>query len=115
MSTASLKIFKRVLRPRLTTQAQRPGARGRSIATATLPPGSLQRMVRPTHHGSHLYRLLRREPPSQCGPCGGTETSSVKLAPSRSIVRIDAALSGSQVIVTVPETDRTNGAMARQA
>ena len=33
----------------LTTQAQRPGPRGRSIATATLPPGSLQRMVGPSH------------------------------------------------------------------
>ena len=32
----------------LTTQAQRPGARDATIATATLPPGSLQRMVRPT-------------------------------------------------------------------
>src|SRR5213596_929917 len=32
---------------RLTTQAQRPGARDATIATATLPPGSLQRMVRP--------------------------------------------------------------------
>ena len=29
----------------LTTQAQRPGAREATIATATLPPGSLQRMV----------------------------------------------------------------------
>jgi hypothetical protein len=33
----------------LTTQAQRPGAGEATIATATLPPGSLQRMVRP--HG----------------------------------------------------------------
>ena len=31
----------------LTTQAQRPGARDATIATAMLPPGSLQRMVRP--------------------------------------------------------------------
>jgi hypothetical protein len=31
----------------LTTQAQRPGARDATTATATLPPGSLQRMVRP--------------------------------------------------------------------
>ena len=31
---------------RLTTQAQRPGAREATIATTTLPPGSLQRMVR---------------------------------------------------------------------
>src|ERR1051325_4796707 len=31
---------------RLTTQAQRPGAREAMIATATLPPGSLQRLVR---------------------------------------------------------------------
>src|SRR5262245_61634603 len=34
---------------RLTTQAQRPGARDTTIATATLSPGSLQRMVR--RHG----------------------------------------------------------------
>jgi len=32
----------------LTTQAQRPGPRDATIATAMLPPGSLQRMVRPT-------------------------------------------------------------------
>jgi hypothetical protein len=32
----------------LTTQAQRPGAREATIATATLPRGSLQRMVRPS-------------------------------------------------------------------
>ena len=32
----------------LTTQAQRPGPRGRWIATATRGPGSLQRMVRPS-------------------------------------------------------------------
>ena len=31
----------------LTTQAQRPGARDATMATTTLPPGSLQRMVRP--------------------------------------------------------------------
>src|ERR1041384_100302 len=31
---------------RLTPQAQRPGARDATIVTATLPPGSLQRMVR---------------------------------------------------------------------
>jgi hypothetical protein len=31
----------------LTTQAQRPGPRGRPIATTTRWPGSLQRMVRP--------------------------------------------------------------------
>jgi hypothetical protein len=33
----------------LTIQAQRPGAREATMATATRPPGSLQRMVRPTH------------------------------------------------------------------
>jgi hypothetical protein len=32
------------------TQAQRPGARDATIATATLSPGSLQRMVRPRCH-----------------------------------------------------------------
>ena len=34
---------------RLTTKAQRPGPRGRTIATATRWPGSLQRMVRLFH------------------------------------------------------------------
>jgi len=34
----------------LTTQAQRPGARDAMMATATLPPGSLQRMVRRRGH-----------------------------------------------------------------
>jgi len=33
----------------LTTQAQRPGARDATLATATFPPGSLQRMVRRIH------------------------------------------------------------------
>jgi hypothetical protein len=36
----------------LTTQAQRPGAWDATIATATLSPGSLQRMVR---RRSHFY------------------------------------------------------------
>jgi hypothetical protein len=34
----------------LTTQAQRPGQRGRTIATGIRWPGSLQRMVRRTVH-----------------------------------------------------------------
>jgi hypothetical protein len=41
---------------RLTTQAQRPGPRGRRIATATRWPGSLQRMVR-RHRKSSPHRL----------------------------------------------------------
>ena len=41
----------------LTTQAQRPGARDARIATATLPPGSLQRMVRPRCHGFAIILL----------------------------------------------------------
>src|SRR5437763_11061807 len=32
---------------RRTTQAQRPGARDATIATAMLPPGSLQRLILP--------------------------------------------------------------------
>src|SRR3954462_6152975 len=36
----------------LTTQPQRPGARDATMATATLPPGSLQRRVRPRYHKS---------------------------------------------------------------
>ena len=39
----------------LTTQAQRPGARDASIATATLPPGSLQRLVGPPDHAGHRF------------------------------------------------------------
>ena len=42
----------------LTTQAQRPGPRGRSTATATRWPGSLQRMVRPRHR--HKLKNLRQ-------------------------------------------------------
>jgi hypothetical protein len=37
----------------LTTQAQRLGAREATMATATLPPGSLQRMVRPRSRENH--------------------------------------------------------------
>jgi len=40
----------------LTTQAQRPGPRDATIATATLMPGSLQRMVR--RHHRHLSLLF---------------------------------------------------------
>src|SRR5258706_2366998 len=43
-----------VVRSGLTTQAQRPGPRGRSIATWTRWPGSLQRMVRRIGGISHL-------------------------------------------------------------
>ena len=48
------------LRVRLTTQAQRPGARDATMATATLPPGSLQRMVRPrfAHWSSKSSRSM---------------------------------------------------------
>ena len=42
---------------RVRTQAQRPGARDATLATATLPPGSPQRMVRRhpfiNDHGRH--------------------------------------------------------------
>jgi len=41
------KVFVPVVVIGLTTQAQRPGPRDTGIATATLSPGSLQRMVRP--------------------------------------------------------------------
>ena len=44
----------------LTTQAQRPGPWDATHATATLSPGSLQRMVRPhVKHGECLH-LNRR-------------------------------------------------------
>src|SRR5437660_9023942 len=43
---------------RLTTQAQRPGARDATIATATLTPGWMQRMVmRLTHQSSCVFRV----------------------------------------------------------
>src|SRR4051794_32663651 len=43
----------------LTTQAQRPGARDATMATATLPPGSLQRMVRSRCHRISSECLFR--------------------------------------------------------
>jgi hypothetical protein len=43
LSRECLHLLERVKRP--TTQAQRPGPRDATIATATLRPGSLQRMV----------------------------------------------------------------------
>ena len=46
------------VRCRLTTQAQRPGARDARIATTTLPPGSLQRMVRPRCHHANVPSWL---------------------------------------------------------
>src|SRR5262245_140572 len=44
----------------LTTQAQRPGARNATIATATLPPGSLERMVRPNKNHISNHRRLKQ-------------------------------------------------------
>jgi hypothetical protein len=46
----------------LTTKAQRPGAREATIATATLPPGSLQRMVRHNLLTRQSQKLLIRAP-----------------------------------------------------
>src|SRR5262245_53633676 len=51
LGTKLLVSYNGVTRCRLTTQAQRPGARDATIATTTPPPGSLQRMVRPRCHG----------------------------------------------------------------
>src|SRR6266496_4602899 len=53
----------------LTIQAQRPGARDAMIATMTLPPGSLQRMVRPrlSHPNGDLlgsYRIATAPEPN---------------------------------------------------
>jgi hypothetical protein len=53
----------------LTTQAQRPGAREATIATTTLPPGSLQRMVR--LFGYHVKLL-------SCRPLNATVASRVR-------------------------------------
>src|SRR4026207_2115963 len=45
----------------LTTQAQRPGARDATIATTTLPPGSLQRMVSlRLHFSCELSNVFRQ-------------------------------------------------------
>src|ERR1043166_1213927 len=68
----------------LTTQAQRPGARDATIATATPPPGSLQRMVR--HHSSiaedelcHKCVTHRTEYPATKSP---TESAARRLRES---------------------------------
>ena len=45
VSIVPLQTFRRVVQPRLTTQAQRPGPRDAWIATRARWPGSLQRMV----------------------------------------------------------------------
>jgi len=49
----------------LTTQAQRPGARDATMATTTLPPGSLQRMVRPlcAHPTKNMVQKISIGPP----------------------------------------------------
>jgi hypothetical protein len=41
--------------PGPTTQAQRPGARDATIATATLSPGSLQRMVELSRYAASCF------------------------------------------------------------
>ena len=46
LRSLSFLVFETSGPSRRTPQAQRPGARDATIATATLPPGSLQRMVR---------------------------------------------------------------------
>src|SRR5262245_2203383 len=53
--------FFEVNHARPNDQAQRPGAREAAIATATPPPGSLQRMVRRLGHNTN-------QPPSGSGP-----------------------------------------------
>ena len=59
--TEKIKIFDLLdmIPLRSTTQAQRPGARDATIATATLSPGSLQRMVEPSRCAADLPGLAR--------------------------------------------------------
>ena len=73
----------------LTTQAQRPGPRGRSIATWTRWPGSLQRMVRPRCLGlSHNGVPVTSKYQVCTFPCGqGGVTTSKTLFPCRSVTR----------------------------
>ena len=47
---------------RLTTQAQRPGARDATIANRDAMPGSLQRMVRPLNVVNHNLSPTSVEP-----------------------------------------------------
>src|SRR6266700_2477423 len=51
VSVPSMSNMTRCMGSGLTTQAQRPGPRGRPIATWTRWPGSLQRVVRRSGHG----------------------------------------------------------------
>ena len=53
----SVVSWRGATRCRLTTQAQRPGPRGRSIATGARWPGSLQRMVRPLRVSLQSHKL----------------------------------------------------------
>jgi hypothetical protein len=90
LSTRSLVIWlffllsysgERVL-SRLTTQAQRPGARDATIATATLPPGSLQRMVRHQYSGRCLWSATSNQKDAspkrhQCNQANGKEVAAV--------------------------------------
>ena len=63
----------------LTTQAQRPGARDATIATATPPPGSLQRMVRhPTHDFLSLFNRISPIK-KQITPAGRVRTTTKLL------------------------------------
>src|ERR1041385_6379270 len=76
----------------LTTKAQRPGTRDATIATATPPPGSLQRMVRPlgfaTCHkrASHLGKIsqyVRGDYGASTNEESTTQTRSTSCSPSR--------------------------------
>ena len=60
----------------LTTQAQRPGTRDATIATATPPPGSLQRMVRP-RFWCHTHTV--------CNSSGNIASSQMVTPVSRSL------------------------------
>src|ERR1051325_6781851 len=64
-----------MLSGRLTTQAQRPGARDATIATAMLSPGSLQRMV-----SRHLIECVGHNPQSKSSrPSAVIQTSEAAL------------------------------------
>jgi hypothetical protein len=76
----------------LTTQAQRPGAREATMATATPPPGSLQRMVR--HHGESSLALGRKATSSATGTAVHRKMSApVVTSPITSLSRDSPGMS----------------------
>ncbi len=76
---------------RRTAQAQQPGAREATIATATLLPGSLQRMVRRQFHDPN--NLLKND-----GFSSGAADSQSKC-PTTSILRLSAKYKSANAVL----------------